>query len=132
MSFTPCPKPAPRERAPRTKLPAVSERHDGGKEWWEAQSKRVHESQGGVCAICGVKFHRLDACHIEPLGTKATRYDMAHPLNQLANLFGACRRDHEHFDRQSKPWRRMRGAEIKAALECPPGAGRQRTGGLAR
>ncbi len=129
MTFSPAPKPSPREKSPRTKIAAVSERHDPA--WWAEQSRRVHDMQRGICAACGKQQHRLDAAHIDPLGTTATRNDPDHPRNQLGNLIGLCRVPcHSEFDRQTKAWRRARGAELKARIECPPGAGAARTGGL--
>ena len=124
MTFSPYPKRMPREKARPSRIPAVSKEWDPT--WWPAQSERVHELQDGICVSCDERVHRLDATHIVPLETFATRNDSEHPLNQIDNLLGQCRRCHFHFDRQSKAWRVHRGVELKAKLETLPGHGARR------
>lgn len=133
MTLRPCPKPPPREKAPRTKLPAVSERHDDPT-FWSRRRKEVLDAQGGRCVFAWDPGERCrneatDCMHVEPLGTRATR-NADHPLNAASNLLGGCRVCHRRFDAQTKPWRRAKAQELRDAMIAPSGHGAHRTGGI--
>lgn len=139
MTFSPCPKPEPREKAARKPLkrsgPIRRRRARHSTDAWAEMRVRVYNEQGEACAGCrrwlpleGDTLSRMHLAHLVALGMGRSRHDASNPLNGRDNLAGLCARCHMAHEATAGKERFLLNQRLRVASLPRDGHGARRTG----